>query len=481
MGDPTVRLFIGLGVLVLALALRGWSINRFVRRKLRLSVYLSLVYSLFTLALRQGLVSADITAHAGGIGNLLMTLAAINLAVVVLINPLRADRMPEHFPNIVQDTIVIGLFLLVATFVMPEKLLTTSAVGAVVVGFALQDTLGNTFAGLAIQIEKPFRVGHWVTVGTYEGMVVEVTWRATKLRTKAGNLVVLPNSLISKEAITNYSEPEAPTRFEVLVGVSYDSTPGRVKAVILDALIDLPLLMKKPGPEVHLVDFAASALSYRVRFWINDFAADSAALDSVRSAVYYALRRARLEIPYPIHVEYRRNDKPVREDGRDAELVRILATVDLFEPLTEDERRQLVASSVELAFGAGQAVVRQDAAGGSMFVVCQGAVRVVDASGRDLATIAAPGYVGEMSMLTGQPRSASVVAAEECTLLELTSAALRAIALANPQVLERISAVVATRRADLDRQRAEAAALPPPVPESPKSLLTRIRAFLTLD
>src|SRR3970282_1813273 len=131
------------------------------------------------------------------------------------INPLRVDRTPERFPAIVQDAIVVALFALVATFVLREKFLTTSAVGAVVVGFALQDTLGNLFSGLAIQIEKPFRVGHWIAIGEREGQVQEITWRATKLRTKAGQFLVVPNGIISKEAILNYSEPTVPTRLHI--------------------------------------------------------------------------------------------------------------------------------------------------------------------------------------------------------------------------------------------------------------------------
>src|SRR5947208_17117154 len=116
---------------------------------------------------------------------------------------------------IVQDAIVIALFGIVATLFMQEKVLATTAVGAVVVGFALQDTLGNLFAGLAIQIEKPFRVGHWVTIGGKDGMVSEITWRATKIRTKQGNFVVVPNSALSRDTITNYSEPTLDTRVEV--------------------------------------------------------------------------------------------------------------------------------------------------------------------------------------------------------------------------------------------------------------------------
>ena len=97
------------------------------------------------------------------------------------------------------------------------------AVRAVVLGFALQDTLGNLFAGLAIQIEKPFRVGHWVRIADIDGQVSEVTWRATKVRTKTGNFVIVPNRKLSDDLIINYSEPNLETCIEVDIGVAYDA------------------------------------------------------------------------------------------------------------------------------------------------------------------------------------------------------------------------------------------------------------------
>jgi CRP-like cAMP-binding protein len=115
-----------------------------------------------------------------------------------------------------------------------------------------------------------------------------------------------------------------------------------------------------------------------------------------------------------------------------------------------------------------------------MFVVHRGRVRVIEASGRQLAVFEPGGYFGEMSMLTGQPRSATVEAVEECELAELTAESLREVALANPEVVTRISAVVAERRADLDRQKAEAEAGRPAVAETQRSLLTRIQEFLRL-
>ncbi len=480
MTDVTLRIFIGSAVLLLALVIRAASVNRLVRRKLRLSFFLALAYILVSVFLGRFALSPEMAARVLSVVQLSMALAIINLVVVVAINPLRADRVPERFPIIVQDTIIIGLFLMVATVVMQEKFLTTSAVGAVVIGFALQDTLGNMFAGLAIQVEKPFRVGHWITVGPFEGLVTEVTWRATKIRTKAGNLVALPNAFMGKEAITNYSEPTAPTRLEVEVGVSYGVPPNQVKAAIAEALRNAPLALTTPAPDILVKDFGASAVIYLVRFWINDFAKDSAARDEVRSAIYYSLRRHGYEIPFPIQTEIHREPESERASERIERVSGILAPVALFAPLAPEQRDELAARAVERIYGQGEKIVCQGEAGGSMFVVHRGRVRVVEASGRELAAFEAGGYFGEMSMLTGQPRSATVEAVEECQVVELTAASLREVALANPEVVTRISAVVAERQADLDRQKAEAAAGRPAVAEVQRSLLRRIQTFLRL-
>jgi small-conductance mechanosensitive channel/CRP-like cAMP-binding protein len=478
--DVAFRVALGAGVLLLALVVRAASVNRLVRRKLRLSFFLALVYLVVSVALGRFALSPDMAARVVSVIQLCMALAIINLAVVLAINPLRADRVPERFPNIVQDTIIIGLFLIVATVVMQEKFLTTSAVGAVVIGFALQDTLGNMFSGLAIQVEKPFRVGHWVGVGGHEGQVSEVTWRATKLRTKAGNLVVLPNAFVSKEAIVNYSEPAVPTRLEVDVGVSYGVPPNQVKAALLEAVANAAMALPEPAPDALIVEFGPSAVVYRVRFWVNDYARDGLARDQVRSAIYYSLRRHGYEIPFPMQIEIPRPEETERASERIDRVSGILAPVALFAPLPSEQRDELAARAVERLYGKGEKIVRQGDAGGSMFIIRRGRVRVLEASGRELAVFEAGGYFGEMSMLTGQPRSATVEAVEECEVVELTAASLREVALANPEVVTRIGAVVADRQADLDRQKAEAAAGRPAVAETHRSLLTRIQAFLRL-
>jgi CRP-like cAMP-binding protein len=200
----------------------------------------------------------------------------------------------------------------------------------------------------------------------------------------------------------------------------------------------------------------------------------------VRSAIYYSLRRHGYEIPFPMQVEIPRPEEPERASERIDRVSAILAPVALFAPLTREQRDELAARAAERIYGKGERIVRQGDTGGSMFVLHRGRVRVVEASGGELAVFEAGGYFGEMSMLTGQPRSATVEAVEECQVLELTAASLREVALANPEVVTRISQVVAERQADLDRQKAEAAAGRPAVGEMHRSLLTRIQEFLRL-
>ena len=235
-----LHLIAGTAALVAAVAIWGLTLNRIVRRKLRLSIFLFGIYAAAHLvfALRPAFMPR-IDTDLYSFERLAFAAALINLLVVSLINPLRADRVPDRFPSIVQDAIVIGMLMLIATFAFGEKFLATSAVSAVVLGFALQDTFGNAIAGLAIQSEKPFNIGHWVRVGDFEGRVAEVSWRATRLRTKTGNFIVLPNNIVGKEAIVNYSEPVSPTRITVQVGAAYDAPPNRVKAVIQEAIAQL--------------------------------------------------------------------------------------------------------------------------------------------------------------------------------------------------------------------------------------------------
>jgi small-conductance mechanosensitive channel len=453
------------------------TINKLIRRKLRLSLILLIGYMAVDLAMALYPMTTGMQAQLGAFAKLALAAAFINAAVYILVNPLRVDRVPDRFPTILQDAIVIGLILLASTF-LSHELVTTSAVSAVVLGFALQDTLGNAFAGLAIQSEKPFHVGHWVRVGDHEGRVAEVTWRATKLRTKAGNLVILPNNVVAKEPIVNYSEPAAPFRLEVEVGASYLVPPNRVKAALMEALRHSSRVMTAPAPEVLLVGFDASAINYRVRFWIEDYGADEISRDEVRTAIYYSFQRHDIEIPWPIQIQYERQWKDPDVDDKVAQEERLLASVDLFATLPPELRHQIARSAPMAVYGSGETVVRQGEEGQSMFVVLSGSVSVVlEPSRNEVARIEPGGYFGEMSLLTGEPRSATVLAVGDVVTVEIGADVFRRLAAVHPEAIEKIGMAAVVRKAGLEQMRTASAR---PVMVETTTLMARMKKFLRL-
>jgi small-conductance mechanosensitive channel/CRP-like cAMP-binding protein len=469
---------VGLALFALAILLRSLSANRHVRGRLVGSAIVFAVYTAIAAALTYGGESfAALRPQLSWTLPLLLAFGVINAAVAVAINPWRVDRLPDRFPTIVQDAIGIGLFALVATLILQDRIFATSAVGAVVIGLALQETLGNLFAGLAVQIEKPFRVGQWVNIAGKDGLVTEVTWRSTKIKTKPGNFVIVPNSALARDTITNYSEPTDETRIEVEVGASYDAPPNFVKATIIAAVKDEPLILSRHSPEVLIVDFAASAITYRIRVWTREFALDEVIRDRVQSAVYYAFRRSGIVIPYPIQVNMLQGElAPAAPDRAAVETT--LRGVAIFSALSDAQYTELAQAATLRLYAAREVVVRQSEAGSSMFVVATGEVSVtLEPSGTEVAHLGPGDHFGEMSLLTGEARTATVTAASDSELLEITADAFRRFVLENPAVVEQVSVAVAARAAQLDVHRMTGAPTAAPE-ETPQSLIARVRRFL---
>jgi small-conductance mechanosensitive channel/CRP-like cAMP-binding protein len=463
---------------IAVLILGAASTNRHVRSRLFVSALAFGTYAALAAAVRYQVLTAGMQQQVVTIQPLLLVFGAINGLIAIIINPWRVDRLPDRFPTIVQDALVIGLFAIGATMILQERIFAATAVGAVVVGFALQDTLGNLFAGLAIQIEKPFRVGQWVRIADTDGLVSEITWRAVKVRTKSGNFVVVPNSKLSGDIIINYSEPTPETRIEVEVGVGYDHPPNLVKRVILDAIKDQPSVVASRTPEVLMDKFDNSAINYRIRVWTTEFDADERIRDRVRVALYYAFKRNGIEIPYPIQTEIQKEalPPPPRDYAPDE---RVLRKVPVFQSLDDAETAQLARATTRGLFGRGEVVVKEGDAGSSMFVVASGEVVVLLESQRqEVARIGAGGFFGEMSLLTGAPRNATVSTSVDSELLEITGDAFRQFVLANPAVVEQIGTAVAARRAELEERRASGAAAAHAEP--PHTLIDRIRRYLHL-
>jgi CRP-like cAMP-binding protein len=255
--------------------------------------------------------------------------------------------------------------------------------------------------------------------------------------------------------------------------------PNEARAAFAAALRQAPRVLPDPPPDPQLWDFAASALLFRVFFWVDDYATEEHARDEARRSIYYELGRRGIEIPYPIQIEYGRED-PAAEpaDHRADRLLPSLAGVPVLAALGAEGQRALAREAREQRYGHGEIIVRENEPGDSMFVICHGEAAVVIGENREVARLRAGGYFGEMSLLTGDPRTATVVARTDVLLLEVGAAAFKAYVTRHPQAIEQLAAAAADRRRELDVSRqadAEAHTV------TRQSLVDRMRRFFGLD
>ena len=479
--ELTIHALIGALVLVLALAARTGTRNTYVKRKLVLSVALATGYLITQLLALWTGTPPGIARTLGTIAPVLLVLAASNLIVVLAVNPFREDRLPAHLPAILQDAITVALFATVVVLFFNDRLQLTAAAGAVVLGLALQDTLGNAIAGLALQADQPYKVGDWIRVGDHEGRVTQISWRSTMLRTRESTLVALPNSSIADGPIVNFSEPAPPTRIFVDVGVSYATPPNHVKAVIVEAVSQVPLVMTTPSPDVQLLDFANFSITYRARCFVQDMERASMAQDQMRTAIWYTFQRHGIEIPYPIQVEYSAGEMPSATFPEQADLPVLIGNASLLGGLAPEARAQLAASARPRLYGAGEVIVRQGATGRTACLVARGLVRVSVAPDDHEVTRLGVGEVfGEMSWLTGDPRSATVTATCDTLVFELDDTVLRDLATASAGVLDTLAEAVSRRRLELESISADTAHRHLQAVEPPASLVARMKRFLRL-
>lgn len=373
----------------------------------------------------------------------------------------KGSDVPTFFRDLTRALVYIGLLAFFVGFVLKRdlnSLLVGSAVITVSIGFALQETLGNFFAGLALRLSEPYTLGDFVDVGGVSGKVAKIDWRATSLLTYHGDYVVLPNSFLAKELISNHS---VPTRFHarnIDVRCHYRHPPNQVKAVILEAAYSVPDLCEDPMPELYIIGFDDSSIGYRLRYWIADWS-DRFRMDTnVRTAIWYHFKREGIEIPFPIRTLVR---EPVDDPSKALDEVRgFLETVDFLNALDKEDLDVLARRARYQLFAAGEKVCVQGEPGDSFYIIKNGKVEVTATDARGEVFLSAemnPGnYFGEMALLTGEPRSATVAAMVDSELLRLGKEDLRTIIKENPEVEKVISNILAQRQLRTAKAREEA-------------------------
>ncbi|MGH2393379.1 MAG: cyclic nucleotide-binding domain-containing protein, partial [Candidatus Limnocylindria bacterium] len=391
-------------------------------------------------------------------------LALLLIVSMLLVDFLIVRQFKFEIPNILRDVTIMALFfvgvmmiLIYQTDLDVAGLFTTSAVLSIIIGLALQDTLGNVFSGLALQTERSFKVGDWVLFGEMEGMITDISWRATILRTRANSLVIIPNSLISKEVVVNYSAPTVVHASYAEIGVDYRHTPAAVMRAIEEAADQTPSILKMPRVDVRTWVLGENAITYRVKYWINDFPAKNRIKNAFMTRVWYAFSRHGIEIPFPIRNVYMRTitqetEKAAALEAEDR-IFGQLREVPLFDPLTDQETRSLASRARVEHYFTGEVVMQQGQSGDSLYIIDEGSVGVVvsqDGRSEKLAELGPSAIIGEMALMTGAERTATVTASGPTQFVVIDRDAFRKTLLHNPHIAEQISEMLATRREQRD-------------------------------
>jgi small-conductance mechanosensitive channel/CRP-like cAMP-binding protein len=430
----------------------------------------------------------------------LVTLGFVRLSATLLFAAF-LPRVKVEITKIVQDVFVAGSSL-VAILLLASRaglnlsgIIATSAVLTAVIGLAFQDTLGNVVGGLALELDDSVNVGDWIKVGDVVGKVTEVRWRYTAIETRNWETVIVPNSLLVKGQVTILGKRQGQPRYWrrwVYFNVDFRYKPSDVIATVNSAVrgISIENVAEMPQPECIVMDLTESFGRYALRYWLTNIAIDDPTDSIIRTRIYYALSRAGIPLSIPAHAIFlteesseRKQEKTRADSERRLEALRHIG---IFAVLSEDDQRLLAEHLHRAPFAPNEIMTRQGAEAHYLYVIVQGeaSVRIANPQGvvREVARLGAGDFFGEMSLLTGERRSATVVSLTTVDCYRLDKSAFQELVAKRPEVTERIAALLAKRQSELGAIREDLADVSEKdMRLSQSDLLSKIRNFFGLQ
>lgn len=389
--------------------------------------------------------------------------------VYLLVCPIVIDRVvaasrTRPLPKLLRHLVTIGIAtiagLLIAFTVAPEAfsgILALSGILGVVLGLALKPLILDVFSGISTNLDSAFQIGDWIDIGSrsdghaHSGWVEEINWRTTHIRTRTGNLIICPNSVVSTAVIMNYSRPWLLSRVDSEVSLPADLDVARALRV-LQAALDSTVGMEGGSSaerrgKVVLKELRDGMAIYQLRSWI-DYSQLSApdVRHLVLCSVMRHLRIAGIPLAEPTTMNL--DHREILDNTSPADIPKLLSHIELFRGMEDEDLQHLASSLVARDIHPDEVIVRQGEEGSDMFVILEGAVEVLaDVEGREVrvATMQAGDYFGEMSLLTGEPRTATVRATSSGRLWQISRSGMARVLTDDAPMMDLVSRNLAER------------------------------------
>src|SRR3954462_6392375 len=437
------------------------TVGRLLKR--RAGVPLGLLFQLFclTLAFYAAIwfygVQADWRNHVGAALFLLSTAFLVALLDRYYWGLYWERKRRATIPHFLRQVVALFIYLIALLLVLSvgyhaegqlKGILAGSGIAAIVLGVATQDLFGGIIAGIALQINKPYKVGDWLHIHDRFAEVMEINWRSTRLRTNDGIYLDIPNYQIARNTIINLHYPTEVHAMRLRVGVDYDVPPNRVKDALHRAACSADGVLPEPPTKIYVMDFADSAVIYEIKFSMGNHRAYNDVCDAIRTNIWYEFKRQQITIPFPIRTLHLQRGAKRISDGR-SEARAILRAEPLFDCMNDDQIETVLQSSEIQRYGRGEPLIQEGDPGDSMFVMLRGTAAVSIARNGTSVRVGAMRQgdcFGEFSLLTGEPRSATVRAENDCEVLEISKPVMAEVLRESPEGLTALSELLAKRQ-----------------------------------
>ena len=419
-----------------------------------------------------------------------ISLALILLAAVQLVAGLLFEVAVEkaRVPRFAAEMVVVACYLLIVFNIFYRLgvdltgIFATSAVAAAVVGFALQDMLGNLASGIAIEFENDIKVGDYIKCAEAAGWVKHVRLRHTSIETADGDFVMVPNSILTRSPVQILSRLR---RQFIPFTMPYTCDPHELTDAVTLALCASPIpdVAADPPPSCVVLELAPGHIRYAAVVWTLKPGEDAVGVSAVLNRIYFGLKRAGIPVS---EITTLLEMKAVTEGaGGSANPVDMLRRTMIFRLLDDDGLSELGSKLRHLSFAPGELIVRQGDGGDSMYIVISGQVAInyagKDGSEMQVAAVTSGDFFGEASLLTGETRNSSAVALTRVDCYELQKTGLEGVLGSRADLAEDMSVVLAHRLGELDLTREKLHLETARLEHSQTQVLSRIRRFFGFD
>ncbi len=457
LGFPVSMLLVG--ELILQLDRRNHPMVKVVRELRNFVLPLSTLFFLLTRVLEfsDDWVPIKIVETLAWVALIAVT---VSFANVLLFTGARPQSWQAEMPKLFRDLVRLFLIAIGAALVLREVfgqdlggLVTALGLGGVVVGFALQDTLGNLISGMALLFERPFQVGDWLEIDGNKGKVTEVNWRSVHIVTRELEMLVVPNSVLSQAVIRNYNRPQPGHVEPVDIGFSYNDPPNKVKQVMRETALGTNGVLDHPVPVIQTISYDDFAITYRVRLFLEDYRLVPTIRDEFVTRIWYAAKRNNLSIPFPIRDVYHHHVPKVGPDELLQRLASYMKSLPAMAMVGDDVLEEIANQASFSHFGKGESPIVQGQQGVKLHFVLAGSAIAFfqDPKGKKytIAEMTRGDFFGYSAVLANEPTPMTVTATEDLEVLILEVEAVQEMLNRAPRFAQQMGAVIGDRQSKL--------------------------------